>query len=507
MRTLYPDIEPYLAAHLDVGDGHSIQYDVSGNPEGVPCMFLHGGPGAGCSPRSRRFFDPTFYRIVTFDQRGSGKSQPNAAYDLHGSLVNNTTPKLVDDIEKLRCHLGIEQWGLILGGSWGSTLALAYAQTHPKRCHAILLRGVFLFGHDEVDYFFANGGTAGQHPEAWGGYVSHIHDTSTNWDYEQTDLLGAYWRRLTHKNPLIRSAAAAAFKGYEWSLSTINADPVAVKEKLATPSILIPNATLEVHYMMNHGYLRRGQLLDGVGVMAEHQHVVYIVHGRADYVCQPKAACELVRALHAKGCLVDLEFVTGAGHSDSEPGIIDAIVNSCDRFKDILRSKTTTVGITTTMSSHSIIVRPLVPVDIHKLAPLFGDYLDFYQMKHSSVEELKFIEGRLCANDSTAFGAFVIGDDDKNDDLAGFAICHHTYNSLRLSPSWTLHDLFVTPKYRRRKISSSLLNAVHDHASAAGACEVILSTAHNNIMAQSMYEKHSYVKDVKFSVYSRDLQL
>ena len=351
MRALYPDVEPYLAAHLDVGDGHSLRYDVSGNHDGVPCIFLHGGPGAGCSPRSRRFFDPTFYRIVTFDQRGSGKSQPNAAYDLRGSLVENTTHKLVEDIEKLRCHLGIEKWGLILGGSWGSTLALAYAQTHPKRCHAILLRGVFLFGHDEVDYFFANGGTSGQHPEAWGRYVSHIKDTSSNWDYEQTDLLGAYWRRLTHENPVIRSAAAAAFKGYEWSLSTINVDPVAVSEKLGTPSILIPNATLEVHYMMNHGFLRRGQLLDGVDIMAEHRHFVSIVHGRADYVCQPKAAWKLVRALQAKGCSVDLEFVTGAGHSDSEPGIIDAIVRSCDRLKDILQSETTTVGMTTMVSS------------------------------------------------------------------------------------------------------------------------------------------------------------
>jgi ribosomal protein S18 acetylase RimI-like enzyme len=369
-------------------------------------------------------------------------------------------------------------------------LALAYAQTHPKRCHTILLRGVFLFGHDEVDYFFSNGGTSGQHPEAWEKYVSHIQDTSSNWEYEQTDLLGAYWRRLTHDNPVIRSAAAAA-----------------VKEKLATPSILIPNATLEVHYMMNHGFLRRGQLLDGVGVMAEHRHVVSIVHGRADFVCQPKAAWKLVRALQAKGCSVDLEYVTGAGHSDSEPGIIDAIVRSCDRFKEVRKSETTTVGMTTMVSSLSIIVRPLVPADLCNLAPLFGAYLDFYKMKHSSVEELKFLESRLGANDSTVFGAFVIGEDDKIDDLAGFAICHHTYNSLRLSPSWTLHDLFVTPKYRRQKLSSSLLNAVHDHASTAGACEVILSTAHDNIIAQSLYEKNGYVKDDKFRVYSRDLQL
>jgi proline iminopeptidase len=147
---LYPEIEPYEKGMLDVGDGHMIYYDVSGNPDGVPAVFLHGGPAAGCSPRCRRFFDPAYYRIVIFDQRGSGNSTPNAADDLEGSLVGNTTPKLVGDLEALREHLGIPKWGLVLGGSWGSTLALAYAQAHPQRCEAFLLRGVFLFGPDEV---------------------------------------------------------------------------------------------------------------------------------------------------------------------------------------------------------------------------------------------------------------------------------------------------------------------------------------------------------------------
>jgi proline iminopeptidase len=147
---LYPEIEPHEHGMLDVGDGHSLYYDVSGNPEGVPAIFLHGGPGAGCSPRCRRFFDPSFYRIVIVDQRGSGKSTPNAADDLAGSLVENNTPKLVGDIEALRTHLGVTKWGLVLGGSWGSTLALAYAQAHPQMCSALLLRGVFLFGPGEL---------------------------------------------------------------------------------------------------------------------------------------------------------------------------------------------------------------------------------------------------------------------------------------------------------------------------------------------------------------------
>jgi proline iminopeptidase len=161
-RALYPEIEPDVVGHIDVGDGHQLYYDVSGNKEGVPCIFLHGGPGAGCSPRCRRFFDPSYYRIVTFDQRGSGRSVPNAADDLTGSLLENNTPKLVDDIDTVRKHLQIEQWGLVLGGSWGSTLALAYAQTHPEHCKELVLRGVFLFEPGEVDYLFSSGGTFGQ---------------------------------------------------------------------------------------------------------------------------------------------------------------------------------------------------------------------------------------------------------------------------------------------------------------------------------------------------------
>jgi proline iminopeptidase len=163
-RELYPEIEPYESGMLDVGSGHKLYYDVSGNPDGIPCIFLHGGPGAGCSPRCRRFFDPAYYKIVILDQRGSGKSTPNAADDLDGSLVENTTPALVQDVDTLRAHLGIERWGLVLGGSWGSTLALAYAQAHPERCSNLLLRGVFLFGPDEVAYLFCDGGTFGQHP-------------------------------------------------------------------------------------------------------------------------------------------------------------------------------------------------------------------------------------------------------------------------------------------------------------------------------------------------------
>jgi proline iminopeptidase len=334
---LYPEIEPYEKGMLDVGDGHKLYYDVSGNPHGVPALFLHGGPGAGCSPRCRRFFDPTFYRIVILDQRGSGKSSPNAADDLAGSLVENTTPKLVGDIETLRAHLGISKWGLVLGGSWGSTLALAYAQAHPKLCEALLLRGVFLFGPDEVDYLFCSGGTFGQNPQAWEDYKRFVRETSCDWARESTNLLGAYWDRLTSDDVDMRKAAAAAFVGYELSISKTFIDPAVIETYLSTPSILIPFAVMEVHYMLHGGFLKRGELLDNVKVMAQHGHKVAIVHGRADFVCQPQAAWRLSEALRAAGCNdVALEFVAGAGHSDSEPGLIDAMVRASDRFKEVL---------------------------------------------------------------------------------------------------------------------------------------------------------------------------
>lgn len=335
---LYPEIEPHDQGMLDVGDGHSLYYDVSGNPDGVPAIFLHGGPGAGCSPRCRRFFDPSFYKIVILDQRGSGNSKPNAADNLEGSLVENTTPKLVNDIELLREHLGISKWGLVLGGSWGSTLALAYAQTHPSMCSALLLRGVFLFGPDEVEYLFCNGGTFGQNPQAWEEYKRFVRETSDDWPRESTNLLGAYWQRLTCDDPDMRNAAAAAFVGYELSISKTYIDPEVLKEYLGTPSILIPFAVMEVHYMLNGGFLKRGQLIDNVAKMAAHKHRVAIAHGRGDYVCQPQAAWRLSEALRAAGCEdVELEFVAGAGHSDSEPGLVDAMVRASDRFKAVLK--------------------------------------------------------------------------------------------------------------------------------------------------------------------------
>jgi len=335
---LYPEIEPYNKGLLKVGDGHELYFEECGNPDGIPAVFLHGGPGAGCDERSRRFFDPKSYRIVAYDQRGSGRSIPNASDDLQKSLVGNTTPKLVQDIEALRNHLNIEKWGVVLGGSWGSTLALAYAQTHPDKCSSLVLRGVFLFGPDEVDYLFSNGGTFGQNPQAWESYCQYIEDTSQDWDREKSNLLGAYWNRLQSPDKNTREAAAAAFVGYELSISKTFIDPKIIEKYLGTPSVLIPFAVMEVHYMINAGFMKRGQLLDNVACMAEHKHRVSIAHGRGDYVCQPQAAWRLTKALKKAGCDdVQLEFVSGAGHSDSEPGLVDAMVRATDRFRDLLK--------------------------------------------------------------------------------------------------------------------------------------------------------------------------
>jgi proline iminopeptidase len=200
-----------------------------------------------------------------------------------------------------------------------------------------LLRGVFLFTPEEVDYLFCGGGSAGQHPEAWDRYCDYIRDTSTDWERERCNLLGAYWDRLMSGDPATRNAAAAAFVGYELSVSKTFIDPAVLEHYLGTPSILIPFAVMEVHYMLNAGFMRRKQLVDNARTMVEHGHQVAIAHGRGDYCCRPEAAWRITKALRAAGGKVDLEFVSGAGHSDSEPGLVDAMVRATDKFKDVLR--------------------------------------------------------------------------------------------------------------------------------------------------------------------------
>ena len=328
---LYPEIEPYQTIMLQRA-GHQLYCELSGNPHGPTALFLHGGPGGGTSPRVRRFFDPARYRIVLMDQRGSGKSIPNVSDDYDAALRENTTPHLVADIEALRQELDLDAWQLILGGSWGSTLALAYAQAHPDRVHQLLLRGIFTFLPDEVDTLFQDGRAANHYPDEWAAYVDHIKSTSSDWSREQHNLLGAYRDRLL--DPQRRMEAAKAFVTYELSISHLYKNAERIESVMQTPEVLVPFAALEVHYMLSSGFMRRGQLLDEVAAIKDHR--IHIVHGRNDAVCLPRAAARLRAALQGAGASdnVTLEFIEAAGHSDSEPPISRALRQAADDLAD-----------------------------------------------------------------------------------------------------------------------------------------------------------------------------
>lgn len=324
---LYPEIAPYYTGLLAC-NGHQLYYELSGNPKGATALFLHGGPGGGTSPRVRRFFDPAYYRIVLLDQRGSGQSIPNVSDDYESALQNNTTAHLVEDIESLRNTLKLDRWQLVLGGSWGSTLALAYAQAHPDRVQQILLRGIFTFLPDEVDTLFQDGRAANHYPDEWSAYKEYIKSTSHDWEYEQHNLLSAYRTRLL--DPDHRMSAAKAFVRYELSISHVHQNAERIELVMQTPEVLVPFAALEVHYMLNHGFMRRGQLLEEIAFIKDHR--IHMVHGRNDAVCLPRAAARLRTALHnaGAGANVTLEFIEAAGHSDSEPPIARALRKATD---------------------------------------------------------------------------------------------------------------------------------------------------------------------------------
>ncbi len=326
---LYPEIEPYQSGYLS-RNGHELYYEQSGNPDGPAALFLHGGPGGGTSPRSRQFFDPSRYRIVLLDQRGAGKSIPNVSDDYDASLRDNTTAHLVDDIEALRVVLQLDAWRLILGGSWGSTLALAYAEAHPERVQQLLLRGIFTFLPDEVDTLFQDGRAADHYPDEWEAYVAHIRESSEDWAREQHNLVAAYRDRLL--DPAKRMAAAKAFVTYELSISHLHKNEDRIQSVMQTPAVLVPFAALEVHYMLFGGFMRRGQLLDDVHRIKGHR--IHIVHGRNDAVCLPRAAARLRDALYAAGAGENLtwEFVEAAGHSDGEAPIAKALRMAADEL-------------------------------------------------------------------------------------------------------------------------------------------------------------------------------
>ncbi|MBS0558232.1 MAG: prolyl aminopeptidase [Proteobacteria bacterium] len=312
-RTLYPEIEPYDSGMLPVSDLHTLYYEQCGNPRGKPVVFVHGGPGAGCNANSRRFFDPAHYRIVLFDQRGSGRSTPNA------ELAQNTTWDLVADMERLREHLGIQRWQ-VFGGSWGSTLALAYAQAHAARVTELVLRGIFMLRRWELDWFYQKGCDA-IYPDAWEAYRDHIPAA------ERGDLVRAYYQRLTSPDPAVRLAAAKIWSTWEGATSYLHQNPEYIASTGAD-EFALAFARIECHYFVNGGFfacddqlLRDAHLLKNIPAV--------IVQGRYDVVCPMRSAWDLHRAWPE----ADLRIVADAGHSATEPGNTHELVLATDRFR------------------------------------------------------------------------------------------------------------------------------------------------------------------------------
>jgi proline iminopeptidase len=312
--TLYPPITPYQRGRLRVSALHELYFEQSGNPRGKPVVFLHGGPGGGTSPAMRRFFNPRRYRIVLFDQRGCGKSRP------HASLVANTTWDLVADIEKLREHLQIRRWQ-VFGGSWGSTLALAYAQTYPRRVSELVLRGIFLLRRSELEWFYQDErGAASLFPDLWEKYVAVIPPR------ERRDMMRAYYRRLTSNNAKVRERAAYAWSIWEGATSYLRAKERDLAQ-FGDPRIAAAFARIECHYFVHRGFMQRDdQLLRGVRKI---RHIpAVIVQGRYDVICPMRSAW----ALHRAWPEADLQIAPDAGHSAFEAGNARALVAATDRF-------------------------------------------------------------------------------------------------------------------------------------------------------------------------------
>jgi proline iminopeptidase len=316
VRDLYPDIEPYESGMLDVGDGQLIHYEISGNPDGRPAVYLHGGPGAGSNPQQRRVFDPARYRIVLFDQRGCGRSTPHASAP-EADLTAITTWHLVADIEALRAHLGIETW-LVCGGSWGSALALAYAETHPDRVSELVLRGIFTLRPSEIDWFY-EGGAAHVYPDLWEGFVEPVPEA------ERGRLVQAYRRLLDDPDPAVHVPAARAWARWESSTITLLPDDDLV-DQFTQDAFAVAFARIENHFFTHDGWFGDEQLIRDAGRLRDIPGV--IVQGRYDMCTPATTAWDLHRAWPE----AELHMIADAGHALSEPGIVDAIVAATDRF-------------------------------------------------------------------------------------------------------------------------------------------------------------------------------
>ena len=312
---LYPDIKPYREQRFDTGSHHVLHVEESGNKDGIPVLFLHGGPGSACEPFHRRFFDPEKYRIILFDQRGCGRSTP------HANVENNTTQDLIDDMERIREELEVDSW-VLFGGSWGTTLGLLYAQQFPKNVSAMILRGVFLARQQDLDWIYKDGANR-IFPDAWHEFTKNIAPE------EQEDLLQAYKKLLSGNNELARMAAAKSWSAWEGHCATLRPN-ITVMDHFAEPHTALSMARMEVHYFSNKAFIEENQILDNMGGVADIPGI--IVHGRYDMICP----LENATSLHHLWPASELQIIRDAGHASSEAGIVDALVRATDSIAKIV---------------------------------------------------------------------------------------------------------------------------------------------------------------------------
>lgn len=316
MQTFYPEIKPYQRHQIAVEPPHELYVDESGNPDGIPVLFVHGGPGAGCGRYDRRFFDPEVYRIILFDQRGAGRSRP------HAELQNNTTQKLVEDIEVIRTTLGIDQW-VLFGGSWGSTLSLVYAETYPERILGLILRGIFLCRPQDLQWFYQDGASR-VFPDFWEDFIHPIPVE------ERGDMMAAYHRCLTGDNEILQMSAAKSWSLWEGRCATLRPNQDVV-DSFTEPHRALSLACIEAHYFVNNTFLEEDQILRNAHKLAGIPGV--IVHGRYDMICPLDNAF----ALHQAWPESQLQIIREAGHASREPGIVDALIRATDELAKKLR--------------------------------------------------------------------------------------------------------------------------------------------------------------------------
>lgn len=319
MRTLYPAITPFATHNIAVSDGHTLYVEESGSRGGVPVLFVHGGPGAGCSASDHSFFNPEHYHAILFDQRGAGRSRP------HASLDSNTTDDLLADMEHIREQLGVDKW-VLFGGSWGSTLSLLYAQRYPDRVLGMVLRGIFLCRQEDVDWFYQYGASA-IFPDHWADFVAPIPS------HERDNLVQAYYRHLTSPNELDRIRAARAWSIWEARCATLDPNRHIV-DRLGSSHVALAMARIEAHYFVNQCFVGANQIIDNADNLTDIPAIA--VHGRYDIVCPIKQAFDLQKAWPD----LKLEIIRDAGHASSERGTVDALVKATDEMFDIVKTRT-----------------------------------------------------------------------------------------------------------------------------------------------------------------------